>query len=326
MKKILSFFLVISILFSLSSTSYASNSYAIELNEIANKTIYLTQEVQDSDARVTTYNNISSFFEMAHSLYPNLSDEQFASFVIEYIGQDSSALSEEDLHNVLQYESISTSSSFFKITQDGEFQELSEEEMLMPLDIFTSTDGYMQLDTSYSLKKTVGSNKYFSVWTYATWIKWPAVALNDVLVLSTTGTFDSSVNEIAYVSQIFKCNGLSNCPQNTTRYRNVSKNKPVMDDLTLKYSNFTPYISFTPISPRCDYCTGGMGQAKDVYFKAYLSYGIITSNTCNIQAHYGHTTVGITNIQVSIKDGAVNITPGLAAIVQTYIARAVTVK
>lgn len=62
--------------------------------------------------------------------------------------------------------------------------------MPMPLDIFTSTDGYMQLDTSYSLKKTVGSNKYFSVWTYATWIKWPAVALNDVLVLSTTGTFD----------------------------------------------------------------------------------------------------------------------------------------
>jgi hypothetical protein len=99
-----------------------------------------------------------------------------------------------------------------------------------------------------------------------------------------------------------------------------------MDDLTLKYSNLTPYISFTPISPRCDYCTGGMGQAKDVYFKAYLSYGIITSNTCNIQAHYGHTTVGITNIQVSIKDGAVNITPGLAAIVQTYTARAVTVK
>ena len=63
MKKILSFFLVISILFSLSSTSYASNSYAIELNEIANKTIYLTQEVQDSGARVTTYNNISSFLK-----------------------------------------------------------------------------------------------------------------------------------------------------------------------------------------------------------------------------------------------------------------------
>ncbi len=326
MKKFLSVFLVISILLSLSLTSYASNNYTADLNEIANETIYLTEELQDSGAKVITYNNISSFFETAHSLHPNIPDEQLASFVIEFIGQDSSALPEEDLHNVLQYDSISTSSSFFKITQDGEFQELSEEETLMPFDIFTSTDGYMQLDTSFSLKKTVGSNKYFSVWTYATWLKWPAVALNDVLILSTTGTFDSSAFESAYVNQSFKCNSLSNCPQYTLRQRTVNKNRPVMDDLTLKYSNYTPYISFTPISPRCDYCTGGMGPAKDVYFKAYLSYGIITTNTCNIQAHYGHTTFGITNIQVSIKDGDVNITPGFGATVQPYTARAVTVK
>lgn len=326
MKKLLSVLLAISILLSLSLTSYASDSLTQDLYKIAGNTIYLTQEVQDSGAEVTTYNNIDAFFESARSLYPNTPDVQLASFIIDYIGQDSSVLSEEELYNVLQYKNISTSTSILKITQDGEVEELSEEEAIMPLDIFTSTDGYMQLETSFSLKKTVGADKYFSVWTYATWLKYPAVAINDVLVLTTTGTFDSSVTESGYVNQTFKCSSLSNCPQYTLRQRSVNKNRRVMDDLALEYSSNTPYISFTPISPRCDYCTGGMGPAKDVYFKAYLSYGVITSSTCNIQATYGHKTLGVSNISVSIEDGNVVFVPQVGAIVQSYPARPLTLK
>ena len=273
---------------------------------------------------VNTYNNIDSFWETAHALYPNATDRELASFVIEYIGQDSSALSEEDLLNVLQYKSISTSTSYITVAENGNYQELSEEEFaLMPLDIYNSPDGYMKLETNYALKRTVGSEKYFGVWVCATWLKWPAIALNDVLILSTNGVFDSSHNESAYVNQTFYCNSLSICSKYSLVNRTVNKNSPIKDDLILKYSNYTPYISFVPLSPKCNYCGG---PAKDIYFRAYLSYGIITSGTCNIQAHYGHTTIGITDIGVGIKNGEVTLTPKLGAQITQYDAQPVTVK
>ena len=72
--------------------------------------------------------------------------------------------------------------------------------------------------------------------------------------------------------------------------------------------------------------TNDIHHLCDFFSKPYLSYGIITSGTCNIQAHYGHTTIGITDIGVGIKNGEVTLTPKLGAQITQYDARPVTVK
>ena len=81
-------------------------------------------------------------------------------------------------------------------------------------------------------------------------------------------------------------------------------------------------MHFVPISPRCDYCTGG---ARDYYFSAYIRYGMIADESVNIQAGYAHKTIGFGDISVGID---VNGTPSFSASVATvvpYVARAVTV-
>lgn len=62
-------------------------------------------------------------------------------------------------------------------------------------------------------------------------------------------------------------------------------------------------MHFVPISPRCDYCTGG---ARDYYFSAYIRYGMIADESVNIQAGYAHKTIGFGDISVGID---VNGTP-----------------
>ena len=78
------------------------------------------------------------------------------------------------------------------------------------------------------------------------------------------------------------------------------------------------------LSPHCDYCGSG---ARDDYFKAYIRYGVTTSDTCNIQASYGHTTLGLGSINVDISaSGNVSISAGAHTQLKVYTGRAVTLK
>lgn len=321
-KKLVSIVLTATMVMGMSITALASETSAPTLTSIAESTIQISNEEQENGVEVTTYDNLPLFIKTVHNTLPAITDEQLADFIVEYSGQDSTAIPSEDKLEMLNYESISNSKSYVKITEEGEFIEVSQEEALVaPCGVDTSTDGYMELNTSFSKRKTVGSDKYFTVWTYATWLKWPAVALTDVLVLSTSGTFDDSLSESGYVNQTFQCT--SGCSQNTYRNRSVSKTSLTKDDVTMKYSNYVPYLNFTPISPRCDYCGGG---SKDKYFKAYLKYGVITSSSCNIQAAYGHKTFGLSGISVSVSATGPSISVGVGSTISVYTGRAVTVK
>lgn len=99
-------------------------------------------------------------------------------------------------------------------------------------------------------------------------------------------------------------------------------NPAISDYEIATYERFIPVMHFVPISPRCDYCTGG---ARDYYFSAYIRYGMIADESVNIQAGYAHKTIGFGDISVGID---VNGTPSFSASVATvvpYVARAVTV-
>ena len=213
---------------------------------------------------------------------------------------------------------ISTSSSYVRVDDEG--NTIVSNFDAIPLADWTSDDGYMKITTNYSYIKTVGREKYYSVWARGTWQEYPAIALQDAFVLGTSGTFDDSYSEYGSVSQTFTCT--SGCTQKTYKNRSVSSSNTIDEDLSFDYERFIPVMHFVPISPRCDYCTGG---ARDYYFSAYIRYGMIADESVNIQAGYAHKTIGFGDISVGID---VNGTPSFSASVATvvpYVARAVTV-
>lgn len=211
-----------------------------------------------------------------------------------------------------------TPSSYVRVDDEG--NTIVSNFDAIPLADWTSDDGYMKITTNYSYIKTVGREKYYSVWARGTWQEYPAIALQDAFVLGTSGTFDDSYSEYGSVSQTFTCT--SGCTQKTYKNRSVSSSNTIDEDLSFDYERFIPVMHFVPISPRCDYCTGG---ARDYYFSAYIRYGMIADESVNIQAGYAHKTIGFGDISVGID---VNGTPSFSASVATvvpYVARAVTV-
>lgn len=295
-----------------------------DLNDIAERTIMISTETQSSGAVVTTYSNLDVFVDTVKKLMPELDSYELAQFLIVYIGQSADDYPKEEALRLLTYDNISTSIAYLAVNGlNGASHEIAEEDLLSPLSsVWTSPDGYMQLTTNFYKKPAdAGTEKCFDVWTVASWIKYPTSYIKDVLVLGTTATFDDSVSEYGIVGQTFTC---SKCQKNTFCDRSVEHGQPVDDDLCIKYDNFMPYIEYTPISPRCNYCNG---KAEGTYFKSMIRYGVIVNDSANIQAAYGHTTFGFSGFSVSISNsGLPEITANFGTTVQTYTARAVTLK
>lgn len=193
--------------------------------------------------------------------------------------------------------------------------EISEQEAMIALaDTWDSSDGYMRLNTGFSKTSTSGNTKRFNVWTIASWLKYPAVCLEDALMVGTNGSFDDSYSEFAYVYQTFKC---SSCGKSTKYNRNVDQNTPTYEDVELEYTgNGVPAITFAPLAPRCDYCDGG---AKDDYFRAFIRYGVLIEGSGIIQASYGHKTFGLSGISVSVDaTGMPSFSVGVGSTLTTY--------
>lgn len=261
---------------------------------------------------------------MARSANKSITDMELATYIADLIGSDHHLLPEDEFLSLLEYDNFSTSAEYIKVNENNEFVEVSKREAYgATRAIDKSEDGYMELNTNFVKRKTSGQYKYFDVSVGAQWIKYPKVALTDVLVLGTNGTFDDSYDEAGLVRQVFKCN--LGCTKNTTRNRDVDRHNRTDGDLCLKYANYVPYISFTPLTPTCDYCSGR--SSDDKYFNAAIRYGVITTTTCNIQASYGHKTFGLSNVSVGLSaTGVPKISVGFGSTITVYNARAVTLK
>lgn len=290
-----------------------------DLEQIANATIHTETSIDNIGTVVTTFNQLDHFVEIAKSTYPELSDYEIATFLLDYTNQEYHDLPTDQILIFLTYDNITISNSYIRVDGEGDTHISSIE--AIPYSDWESTDGYMKISTGYTHKKTVGKEKYYTVWARATWIKFPAIALQDAFAIGTTGTFDDSFDEFATVSQTYFCPKCNN--RLTFENRRVTKASPVDYDLSLNYNNFVPAINFEALVPRCDLCHE---HAKDHYFSAYLTYGVIADTSVNIQAGYGHTTIGLGDVSISIDN---NGTPsfsiaGFKSHVVPYVARAVT--
>ena len=323
MKKFVTLVVSLILMLTMSIPAFAMDDSDLSLEQLAERTIRVSQTVQETGVVVTTFEKLNEFIREVRNYYPNLSDYDLAKFILDYTGQDSSQVPEVEALMMLEYDNISIATSYAKFTEEAGFVEISEQEAMIELaDRWDSPDGYMRLNTNFSKISTSGNTKQFNVWTTASWLKSPAVCLEDALMVGTNGSFDDSYSEFAYVHQTFKCRF---CGKSSIYNRYVDQKRPIHEDVELKYTgNGVPAITFAPLSPRCDYCDGG---ARDDFFSAFIRYGVLIEGSGIIQASYGHKTFGLSGISVGVDaTGMPSFSVGIGATLTTYNARPVTLQ
>lgn len=298
MKKIIAMVLTAAMAMSVGGPAFAEDHNDI-MDEIASGTIQTSQYIDDSGVTISSYNNLHEFSNSVHENYPNISDYELANYIISYTNQDSEAMPYEEKMNILNYDNISTSTQVFLVNDDGTCIEAVD--LVVPLD--TWNNGVMEITTSYSITGISGNEKECEVWANARWLQYPQVCIQDVFALTTTGTFNSHVYDSGSVLQSFYC---KSCRKTTFFNRFVNSNGTYNDgDLNLIYSNGLPALRFSPISPRCQYCS--LGSPEDANFTTYIRYGMRTTSSASIQASYGHLTFGVGNIGVSYVPSTNNV-------------------
>ena len=314
MKKLISLILSMVFVFSISVAASAAEP---TLENLANNTIDVTTVTQESGAVVTTYDNLDVFVEAAQEQFPDVSDYDLGKFIMEYMGQDSTGIPEFEVLMLLDYDNISTSTSYVRVNSEGE----STISSVLPRDVWTSNDGCLKLETNFTKTSTSGNYKYFNVWTIATWITYPSICIKDILAIGSTGLFDSSYSEFGYVYQNLECRA---CGHTTSYDRYVSVSDNTDGDLSLIYSSddHLPAIRFNPGIPRCTNCTG---YNDSTYFRAFIRYSTIINDLGNIYPSYGHQTLGAGTLSYSVDlDGKPSFSAGLGTYVVPYDARALT--
>ena len=145
--------------------TFAAEEDNIDLQQIADEIITVSQTVQESGANVICFENLDVFAETVRDTYPEISDIELTKFVMEYMGQDCEDLTEKEILDILEYDNISTSSIYLRINdEEGKITEISADEaLIMQADVWPSEDRLLQIETDFSKTSTDGSKKYFTV-------------------------------------------------------------------------------------------------------------------------------------------------------------------
>ena len=308
--------------------TFAAEEDNIDLQQIADEIITVSQTVQESGANVICFENLDVFAETVRDTYPEISDIELTKFVMEYMGQDCEDLTEKEILDILEYDNISTSSIYLRINdEEGKITEISADEaLIMQADVWPSEDRLLQIETDFSKTSTDGSKKYFTVWTRCTCLICKPNGKEDVLVLGASAVFNDEYNEEGIVNRTYTCN---NCSKTISKYNNVNVNSRVSGDVSIKYANYFPYLRFLSLSPYCDSCIDDdYATTRCNSFKSYIKFGIIVNGEANLQASYAHQTRGTGSISVGVDVKgipSISIAPKDGEI-KTYNARALTLK
>lgn len=313
MKKVISIFTVLSIIFVFAFIAFAVNEPT--LMSLADELITTTSSTDENGTTVYTYTNIDSFIDSVRENLSEKTDREIAEFIMMYTGQPYENLMDENLLFVLDLDNISTSTSY--LTSDSEITD-QRYQTIQPRDVWSSNDGKMQITTNSSLKHTDSNGKHYLIWSTANWIDFPITRMTDTFVLYSSGVFDDAYAEYASYTQSFYCD---DCAKTTTRVRIVSKDDPSEDTAELKYATYVPYLEFNPIVARCLACNR---LATDVSLSAFVQYQTIVGSPINIQAGYAHKYVGIGSVGISIGKKGFSFSASPTVYYTDYTARALT--
>lgn len=300
------------------ATPVFADEYSID--SLADEMIRIEVVKDDQENYVTKYSGLILFSENVKQKFPMLSQLDLAKYLMEYTQQDYTGFSDEEILEILQYDSFSTVKYYIRIDESGNICMINDN--VAPL--WTTNDGYIEFDTSFANTGTNSEGQNcWDVWTRAMWQKYPVTRSNDVLTLGHNAIFDDSVTVTAHINQTFKC---LNCGENTYRYRSVSSaNSLSSGDLKIKHHSLAPAAHFNIAEKECDNCTNPIALS-DTRLSAYLKYGLITNGSANIIPGYGHTKLGVGLPTVSFSSNGTPTFSSTISSIENYIAPAVTVK
>ena len=124
------------------------------LSRIAEYTIQVNEDVDITGSLTTTFTNLDTFIDTVRENYPKIADYDIARFLMQYTQQDCEGLPEDVVLSILEYDNITVSTSYVRIDADGNSYALNDN--CLPIDDYTSNDGYIKFTTTYSNTKTVG--------------------------------------------------------------------------------------------------------------------------------------------------------------------------
>ena len=319
MRKIISVFLILAILSAVTVSVAASENVTID--DIAKDIITMTAAKDEKGNDVYTYDNIDVFINTVRQELPELTDIEIANFIMEYTGHKYRFPTDATDLFVLDFKSVTT-------TVEMHFDSVVEDDsidIITPRATWESDNHAMTIVTSCALTESIGTKKKYTIYANAYWNEdgFPAMRLEDTFAVAHSAVYDDSVNEGGSFDQIFYCN---KCGEYTTRSYSVTGDYTTDGTLKLKYADFAPYIAFNSFLKRCDYCV--IGSPEDVYFGAFLHYGIIVnSGNANVQAGYAHKTFGPEDsVSVGVSsDKILSFSANFGTIIVDYTAEPVTI-
>lgn len=294
------------------------------------------------NGELKTYKNIDEFIKKVYSTNNNVDKLELAKFIMDYTNQEYDSLPEEIILECLDFKEISYSEDYLKVNENNDIEYLSENEMKNQLAIeelkstnspkkatsssWTSSNGYMKITTSYSLRKTSGNRKYYTISSTAKWLKLPICYFQDVFTIGNSATFDSSYEEYGYLQENLEC-----CTHTYT-YKNSAKKNANGSNVKFDYSGGVnnAAIRFKLQSALLYTCpelkNNHMHSINSI--TAYIRYGIIVNKgtSANIQGAYCHKQISASSIGISASgDGSISFSLSVAGKKNDYKARPITI-
>lgn len=337
-KKLVSFLLICSVfisLFTFQSTAANESDNEHDLQRLANSAINI---VCNESISQTTYGNIEAFIEIVHSEQLDVSDLDLAKFLFTYTKQGYENLPDEIIVQILSAKEITIASEYIKVDENGNSHSASEQEVQNALteealsclsavdSTWTSSNGYMQIQTTYWRTRTSGMSTYYTIAAKARWLKMPVCFFEDVLAIGHAATFDSSVKEFGYRYQTNTCCGTKFLHNNSTNFSHSSLtlDYPEVNGAALKFKLYSPFLKK---------CGGHIPHIQGCdSIESYLMYGIVHTGTTsfNIRSAYAHEKVAIGSVDVSFSvsqsDKSIGIGFSLVGFMDDYNARPVTIQ
>lgn len=301
--------------------------------KLADEIVIITDSAKtQQELNQITYENLDLFITEIQKQRSDIPDIEIAKFILQYTNQQSENLPSDIILRALESKEIVTQTDYIKVDNDGKQTQITQQEIkselmadmnqatVSPQSSWTSSNGYMQIDTTCVHTKTQGSNRYYTVSATARWLRMPVCHFEDVLVIAHTGNFDASVKEFGYKYQTNSC-----C--NTNFKYNYSMSFP-NENISFDYPSSTgTALRFKLTSPWKATCSlpilGHIRMTKSI--SAYLTYGIIVNGkgVLNVRSAYCHKKIAVGSIGISCQSGGISFS--LAGAKDEYNARPLTI-
>lgn len=334
LKRILSLITVLVFSFGMLGSVSANSENMESLQVLADSII----EITSGPDGIVTYSNIEEFVDLARNRFPEISDYKIAYFLHQFTGQNNvDSLSSEIILEILEFKEIGIVDNYLKVNSDGTQIALTEEEAtaaletnkdIMPLSMWTSSDGYLRITTTYSLYTTQGNRKYYVISATAYWLKAPACKLKDIICISNTVTYDDSYNDYAYYQQKYQCAGAGDAVhdyETVYDYKYANGTGSGVDLLYPSVNGAGARVNLRAFS--CDSSNPGSHNVSMIYMEAYIRYRVIApiNSQFNIQAAYCHTQVGLGSVGFNVSTGGAGISFSFTGVKTEYRARPITI-